>query len=679
MFNITIEDTSKADIDMSFIDEYIVKINKKKEDIITINENDKKYIDQMMMTQDLDIITHDTKISDEKSFDSNEHIFQSNENIFEICEEPVLFPSILKAKSKYTTKQHKSIGKPDKKSSVKKEIKLPESKTISITESQLDETDILLSKLLDEIDPQNTSTESKVIKKDQSIDKSKKHNILKYTDQKETKIKVNTKIDLPSSQLTSKYFQEEASSNYINNITDKMLIFMAGSSGKTFTIYLMLKHSINNNMNIFIVATSSNDLLYQMAEKIYKFTIKDEIFVNFMINDSTNNGKLYLTILNKDSVKYLTNKSINHIIFTTYDKGLNMLNLLNSYNIIVNSLFCDESHRIIENIYNYYNDNLLNIDNDIINNYSSLVNNTFDHLINKKVFITATPLSINKDNINEIFDKDKYNILDITMKNEIINNLLNYSMNNIGLYGKVIYDYPINQALKDESIVDWESIIITRKEYKSNIKKLLSSIDTLQKNIDDFMNQFNYKYKYHILLTAERILNQLITNNSSHCIVYTNNIKSIDCINSAFKFWINLMNSGIIKIDKEIKHNLYNITNSNNYSMIREYKTSIKPIKDSYTIGLYEFNIIITNDGLNEGIELSMCNTVAFIMPKKLEHEIIQNFGRCLRKIPKKDKAYVIFSEGIMIDIDKICIGPYDNIIKTSKRMRSNATNMCYI
>ena len=26
--------------------------------------------------------------------------------------------------------------------------------------------------------------------------------------------------------------------------------------------------------------------------------------------------------------------------------------------------------------------------------------------------------------------------------------------------------------------------------------------------------------------------------------------------------------------------------------MIREYKTSIKPIKDSYTIGLYEFNII---------------------------------------------------------------------------------------
>ena len=39
------------------------------------------------------------------------------------------------------------------------------------------------------------------------------------------------------------------------------------------------------------------------------------------------------------------------------------------------------------------------------------------------------------------------------MKNEIINNLLNYSMNNIGLYGKVIYDYPINQALKDESIV----------------------------------------------------------------------------------------------------------------------------------------------------------------------------------------------------------------------------------
>ena len=39
--------------------------------------------------------------------------------------------------------------------------------------------------------------------------------------------------------------------------------------------------------------------------------------------------------------------------------------------------------------------------------------------------------------------------------------------------------------------------------------------------------------------------------------------KSIDCINSAFKFWINLMNSGIIKIDKEIKK-LVPIMNTNN-------------------------------------------------------------------------------------------------------------------
>jgi predicted helicase len=139
------------------------------------------------------------------------------------------------------------------------------------------------------------------------------------------------------------------------------------------------------------------------------------------------------------------------------------------------------------------------------------------------------------------------------------------------------------------------------------------------------------------------------------------------------------MNTSVIETDKEIRYNLYNITNSNNYSMIRDYKTSIKPIKDEHTMFLREFNIIITNNGLNEGIELSMCDTVAFIMPKTLEHEIIQNFGRCLRKIPKKNKAYIIFSEGIMLELDKICIGPYDTIIKVNKRIKSNSTSMCYI
>jgi len=638
MFKVSRDDLINTDIDISFMNKYLINNIETKVNLI---------------------------IKDYEMYESNDNLFETFDDQF--------IDKIINSPIKSTSKSSKLL--PITKTSIDKtNIKLNE------------DSDCDLESLLNELEPSRIST--KILNINKPIEKINNNLIhdpftqpKPYIQKQFTtlKTKVVKKIQLidPSQPLTTKYFQDEACKSYLENKDNNMIITIANSSGKTFTIYLMIKHSIFRNDKTFIVITSTDDLLYQISEKIYRFMIKEEITSNYFIHDMNINNKPYLNLINVNTIDQI---SSNNIIFTTYNRSFDLLKLLNEKNIKINCVFSDESHNMIERLYNYYNNNLLEVkyDNEELKVCSILLN-YFDKILSKKVFMTATPLSIDIKLIDKLFSKDKYSKLSDNIKDNIIKNLTLYSMNNNIIYGNIIYDYPINKALTDESIVDWNTIIITKKEYRTNIKRLLSSIINIKLQIDSFLDRFAYKYKFHVLYTTERILYNIISNNISHIIVYTNDTKSIDCIECSFKFWISLMNSNQYKTDKEIKCNIYNILGNNNTEMIDNYKTSIKPIKTPNTFNLREFNIIITNNGINEGIELSMCSMVSFIIPKILKHEIIQNIGRCIRKIPKKDKSFVLFSEGVMIDINTIRIGPFDTIIKVNNDMKNDQTKMCFI
>ena len=374
---------------------------------------------------------------------------------------------------------------------------------------------------------------------------------------------------------------------------DRGIISMCCGAGKTRVSYEIIKICINDhNKKFFILATSRKELLYQIAAEFTKWK-KIEKMNNLHIKIVGGSGEKYPsdTLETSESIKD-TIKSISLyaknplIIITTYQSSKKIIEAINGDDMLYPELvILDEAHNTTgEN--DKYNQELIKSDND---KFSS----------QKYLFLTATPVKLFLKNKEAPF-QNKETV---------------FSMHNLEIYGKIIYEYTFSDGIKDGIIVDFETVYYTSK-------------DEIPENVKNELKGKNKREKQEIYFRtiSSFLLDTIKDYNLKHILVYCINQEKMKII----KKWI----ENEMKI-MTINYNIFTIisehTKTARNNTIKQFKKySGKP------------NILLSVSIFDEGIDEKCIDSVFFAEERNTESRIIQNIGRCLRTSPGKSKGIVI-------------------------------------
>lgn len=425
-----------------------------------------------------------------------------------------------------------------------------------------------------------------------------------------------------------RYYQQLAidqfNDHYYNKSNTRGILSMCCGSGKTLTFWSIIKNCMaNHDEKIFMYVTSRrllvNDVITTIINNIYHDNIHDLDIIYKVSDFSKNKLEDELLRINNGDNKFKyhffehykkhcfirpdDNKIINEIksrlitkkilIITTYDSCDKFIESMSNHNsdpnnepINPNLIILDESH------------NIVSVDKTKRANSILEINDNKCFYPHKYLFMTATPLKIIKKNINS----------------EYHNDIIEYSMDNISVYGDIFFEYSFNQGKIDGYVSDFEVILPQNIATETSKEKYTEIIKRSQNLTKDEKQHLYFE-------TIGELLNLAINKyNLKRTIVYLSQQAKIDIFENILKR---------LNIDCYICHS--NQSNSDRNNSINEFKKNTD-----------DGRVLLSVDILNEGIDIPNCDSIMFAEDRNSETVIVQNIGRCLRYYPNKTKAYVI-------------------------------------
>ena len=367
------------------------------------------------------------------------------------------------------------------------------------------------------------------------------------------------------------------------SIKAKRILFLAPSiSLLAQTLNVWIKNSKNKNTNFLVVCSD------ETAGRVDEYQ-----FVSDYDFPSTTNPK---------TIKDFINSNDNYVIFSTYHSSKLIYNAVRNNKNLIDITICDEAHRLTGKV---------------SPEYGSVLKDSFPSV--KKIFMTATPRIIS------------YGIKKAAEGREI--ELL--SMDEEGVFGKVIYELTFGEAIEKSLLADYKIIVtgISNKDLKKEefiqIKDKTFDISTYAKAVT--LKKTLKKYKLKKIITFHSFIRSA----------------------SAFS---NLL--GLLKLNANY------ISGSHN---IRERKQLVKTLERKTN----EIEILANARVLSEGIDLPELDCIAFIDPKTSVVDIVQAVGRAIRASKDKNKiGYIVIP--IFLDDNS----GFETIYKTVIAMRSHDARM---
>lgn len=395
-------------------------------------------------------------------------------------------------------------------------------------------------------------------------------------------------------------YQKHAVNKLINDDSNRKQIIMACGTGKSIVMFEYLKRRGTKGKKILLLFPSLF-LISQMYERINHYFKKK---LNILCICSNMDGKT----LGENNI---SNKRSNELlkefisldrkkIYTTDENIINKR--LNEKEIIVLSTYqsssllkdkkfdiaiYDEAHKTVNEKFGF---TLKNI-------------NCF---IKERLYFTAT---------QRIYDKKGKGDYE-------------YSMDNENIYGKEIFNYTFEKAIREKHILDYDIILFSNKKQiqkqntNTNIKKSAIQLANLIKN-----KRARKILTYHNSINKSKIFKKCLDN------VFNKIIPNIDIDTYHM--------SGDMSIKK--RNEIFENFNNENISVICSSKV------------------------LNEGVDIPIVDTIVFVEPRKSVIDITQCVGRGLRKYNDLKKCNIV----VPLEYDNVNNKhSYENIINILKVLK---------
>lgn len=205
------------------------------------------------------------------------------------------------------------------------------------------------------------------------------------------------------------------------------------------------------------------------------------------------------------------------------------------------------------------------------------------------------------------------------------------SMDDVEVYGNVIYKYDVAMALNDGVLTDYEilHLHVTDKQLEQylNVNQLVKMSDEVKESVP--------------IASAIMLLKGMLKHGFGHIVTYHNTVER------AQTFCETLKKLAIeMQMDElEVMH----VEGSFGMKKRRKCFDDFKKAKKA---------IMCTARVLNEGVNMPIIDCVCFVDARKSVTDIVQCIGRCLRKKKGKKKAYVLIPNVLGEDLE----GAYKNI-----------------
>lgn len=331
---------------------------------------------------------------------------------------------------------------------------------------------------------------------------------------------------------------------------DKGRLYLACGCGKTFIGYWL--SVIEMRCNKILVVVPSLYLVEQTYNTYFRETTINKNNYKYLLiasdgheDATTNEETITTTIEQNDKI----------IVITTYQSSELLLNLKNAFDFTI----YDEAHRTV---------------GEKGKCFTSLLCAGVER---KKMFMTATEKIYN------------YGVSE---------NIL--SMDDVGVYGDVIYKYSMREAIDDDVLVDYK-IVAPFMEMK---------------DFEDmrFVDNDNNEYDVETIMMGMMILRSMEHCGFRHLLIFSNRNERA----AALANFINAYNT-----------DLYCRFLSGDDSMKKRKKVVAK-FEEA------ERAIISSAKIFGEGVDIKMCDAVCFADSKSSAVDIVQYVGRCLRKCKNK-------------------------------------------
>lgn len=360
-------------------------------------------------------------------------------------------------------------------------------------------------------------------------------------------------------------------------------LYLACGTGKTFLAFWSVVRELHFD-KIFIVVPSLY-LLSQTYETWIKETQYDDDKYHFILIGSDMDNKDFLceykptTDENIIENELKTNKKV--VVITTYHSSDLLINACKKSQFMFDFGIYDEAHRTV---------------GEKDKCFTKLMSSEIEK---KKMFMTATEKVYN-------YNKSK---LSSDEKEQI------FSMDNVKIYGEVIYRYSMRQAIDENVLVDYKIIasFINSKTYSEEVLN------------NQFVCHENMTFDIRTILTGLMIIMAMKEHKFKHLLIFSNN-------NNRAKIIIQFIEQYINKHEPELKEEIYCKFLSGNDNMNKR-KIEVREFED------YDIGIISSSRIFGEGVDIQKCDAICFADAKSSSVDIIQYVGRCSRKcatIPDK-------------------------------------------
>lgn len=398
---------------------------------------------------------------------------------------------------------------------------------------------------------------------------------------------------------------------------------LACGAGKSLISY-WIDQKLNNNISLFLVP--SLNLLSQFYSDIVNQSYAEKQKLKFLLIGSdvdtdneieTKVGCLNLHIDPRE-IRQCIDKSIEQesklTIICTYQSAMKLAVAcrLNNKEIQIDFGVFDEAHKTVGQ-----KDKLF-----------SLMLDDKNLVIKKRLFMTATT-KMYKGKMNEDDTKDVL------------------SMDNESVYGKKVFTYNVDQAIKEKRLVNYDIISLVATD--AEIKKLIKD-----NKLVSFQKEFTNE-ESNYLGTILMLLKKIHDGTTKHLLTYHNTVKRGQKFCEFMTKINNLLYKNKICVD----------TFSGNTSMAKRNRL----IKDFTKSGV---GVLCTARVLNEGVNIPIIDSVCFVDERQSTIDIVQCVGRMLRLYQDKTMAHVFIPTFITsLEDEDIGGGAFANTIRILKAMKS--------
>lgn len=421
--------------------------------------------------------------------------------------------------------------------------------------------------------------------------------------------------------------------NFYEDANKRGILSMCCGSGKSYTIYNIIKKCIIEKKELFfVIATSRIHLISQLLRDFIGWSNNDKLTIKIRVHGGNNDlDKSYKTkVIPKEFLsEVISNVSDDEplLIITTYNSSKNIIDKIKELHKKKKIDIKDENSDNDEIQRMYFPDLILfdeahNTTGENKEMYQCLLKT--DELFEsaKYLFLTATPVQLLLKNKDAIYQNE-----------ETV-----YTMDNTEIYGNIIYSYTFNDGFKDKILVPFDTIYYRQ-------------IDGIPEEIKNELKNKSREYKQDIYFKqiSKFLIESIAKQKLKHTLVYLQNQEKVKLVKKILDEMIK---------EKILSHEMYTVISemkkNEREKNLTNFRSPSKNSKILFSVGIFD-----------EGVDEPCIDSVMFAEERNTESRIVQNIGRCLRTykyIDKKGAEHVKKKSYVIIpNIIYDCESQFDN------------------